>query len=397
MYHYVLEFETDGIKRHGFIKTELPQSQEALIRMQALDETSPDADQIQSNLTNVTCIGQYEAEGRFPWDSRTARRRTRDGDMFVIPNGLSMAVITIDGEPVQIALPDYAVNDDCTGNAAKLLLRDAVACAARKDPNTVTWNDLIKSPAPPLSKFGVYPQPADILLTLNASGGDLIFPETEYHQELTLDETESSLLEKYLSEPGSQPKDKTFVKTVKFPDGMQMDVKCCQSQDKTSWTEAVLFLPNGVEINCAAPRDTFIGSWEIKYNNRMYKTTVKASSKGSDDFQKLHANAHRKYIFQWLNSHGYEIRDVIMAVLWYARERADADSKDCKANDVMSLNFEELYASWERSIGINGSLWACMDEFLNAEYQDRDYVMSILSPDELAFWDKEHRTTDENS
>lgn len=59
------------------------------------------------------------------------------------------------------------------------------------------------------------------------------------------------------SEDEFQNEDDTITYTAVFPDGKQMDVKCCGSQDEVSWREAVLFDRNGSESSktrhsCAA-------------------------------------------------------------------------------------------------------------------------------------------------
>lgn len=62
--------------------------------------------------------------------------------------------------------------------------------------------------------------------------------------------------------------------TVVFPDGKQMDVKCCGAQDQCSWTEAVLFDKNGCELCCTEVSDRYDSIWELEYQNRRYVAIV---------------------------------------------------------------------------------------------------------------------------
>ena len=70
--------------------------------------------------------------------------------------------------------------------------------------------------------------------------------------------------------------DDTFIKTAKFKNGMEMDIKCCGVQfddvydnpaDNTAWTEAVLFDPKGYEICHTDVSDEFLGDWELSDDN----------------------------------------------------------------------------------------------------------------------------------
>ena len=49
-----------------------------------------------------------------------------------------------------------------------------------------------------------------------------------------------------------------------FPDGKEMDVKCCGCRDESSWTEAVLFDKNGAELCCSEPADEYDGTWTLE-------------------------------------------------------------------------------------------------------------------------------------
>ena len=72
--------------------------------------------------------------------------------------------------------------------------------------------------------------------------------------------------------------DEAIVKTAIFPNGIEMDIKCCGVQynkddDNSAWTEAVLF-HNGHEVACSEVNDSFLGTWELEYNGTLYRTNV---------------------------------------------------------------------------------------------------------------------------
>lgn len=66
--------------------------------------------------------------------------------------------------------------------------------------------------------------------------------------------------------------DETFVKTAKFEDGFEMDIKCCGS-DEEAWTEAVLF-DNGIQCCFSDVSDEFLGEWELEFDGNVYLVHV---------------------------------------------------------------------------------------------------------------------------
>lgn len=73
--------------------------------------------------------------------------------------------------------------------------------------------------------------------------------------------------------------DNSFVKTVKFKDGMEMDIKLCGVQyegldNDFPWTEAVLFDHNDTEICHTEPEDEFFGEWHLETKEGSYIANV---------------------------------------------------------------------------------------------------------------------------
>lgn len=75
-----------------------------------------------------------------------------------------------------------------------------------------------------------------------------------------------------------QSEDETITITAKFPDNIEMDIKCCGSDTGPSWTEAVLF-HNGSELCCTECEDDYLGPWELTIKGpdgglRTYRTIL---------------------------------------------------------------------------------------------------------------------------
>ena len=73
----------------------------------------------------------------------------------------------------------------------------------------------------------------------------------------------------------SQGEKYSIIYTVQFPDGKQMDIKCCVRQDEPSWTEAVLFDEYGNQLCCTEPDYSFDGPWELQYEDILYTVNIK--------------------------------------------------------------------------------------------------------------------------
>lgn len=97
---------------------------------------------------------------------------------------------------------------------------------------------------------------------------------------LRISKREAELIDGYLQakiEGQFQNESHTISHTVKFPDGKQMDIKCCGAREECSWTEAVLFNENGFELCCSEVSNQYDGVWELEYNGRRYVAIVHIS------------------------------------------------------------------------------------------------------------------------
>ena len=95
----------------------------------------------------------------------------------------------------------------------------------------------------------------------------------KYEKKLLIFKKESDYISHLLSTTDSMSEDDTIIKTAKFDNGIEMDIKLCGAQDDYPWTEAVLF-NNGSEVCCSEVSDEYVGEWELEYNGNQYVVYV---------------------------------------------------------------------------------------------------------------------------
>lgn len=97
-------------------------------------------------------------------------------------------------------------------------------------------------------------------------------------EHLHITRREAEIINSYLqakTKEQFQSENETITHTVVFPDGNEMDIKCCGAQDNCSWTEAVLFDKNGCELCCSEVYDKYDGTWELEYEGQRYVAVVR--------------------------------------------------------------------------------------------------------------------------
>lgn len=97
------------------------------------------------------------------------------------------------------------------------------------------------------------------------------------------------------------------------------------------------------------------------------------------EFEALHDSAYEKYQLQWMTAHGFSASRLVLSVLRYMLE----------TTSDLDVNPEHVMSGWEADSGFQGELWACKDEFLQSEYEDRSYMENLLTERELALYDQE--------
>lgn len=93
--------------------------------------------------------------------------------------------------------------------------------------------------------------------------------------------------------------------------------------------------------------------------------------------------AYEKYKLSWMLGHGFTLSDLLRELHAYQA-------------DVFAL-LPELFAEWEADEGFSaGSIWACFDEFLDAEYQDEAFMKTLLTESEFTYYLADRKEGKEN-
>ena len=92
--------------------------------------------------------------------------------------------------------------------------------------------------------------------------------------------------------------------------------------------------------------------------------------------------AYEKYKLDWMISHSYTLYDLAI-VLEYMRD------------EMPHEKISSILREWEDHEGFDGEIWACFDEFFETEYQDADYMRSILTLGEYSTYLKYREVQDE--
>lgn len=84
--------------------------------------------------------------------------------------------------------------------------------------------------------------------------------------------------------------------------------------------------------------------------------------------------AYEKYQLDWLKNHNFSIKDLLQEIetVPFSRERNVVEDK--------LEAFEE--------IGFNGEIYVCFEEFLDNEFQEKDYMKFLLTEEEFEEYKK---------
>lgn len=89
----------------------------------------------------------------------------------------------------------------------------------------------------------------------------------------------------------------------------------------------------------------------------------------------IQAVAYEKYKLAWMMKQGISLKDLIEALA--EQQREDSSIGENK-------NLLAAYKDWDLDVGFgSGSIWVCFDEFLDNEYQDTQFMRSILTEEEF--------------
>lgn len=83
----------------------------------------------------------------------------------------------------------------------------------------------------------------------------------------------------------------------------------------------------------------------------------------------LERKAYERYQLDWLRNHNFSIKDLLQVI-----EETPFSREVNIVEDKLSA-FEE--------VGFNGELYVCFNEFLDNEFQDKDYMKFLLTEEEF--------------
>lgn len=87
-------------------------------------------------------------------------------------------------------------------------------------------------------------------------------------------------------------------------------------------------------------------------------------------YSDIKLKAYELYKLEWMKAHGYTVEDVLRK----AYEIMISDYLDIEVEDDLLDAFDEL--------GFNGEMYASYDEFIDNEYQDKNYMFKLLNDKE---------------
>lgn len=112
--------------------------------------------------------------------------------------------------------------------------------------------------------------------------------------------------------------------------------------------------------------------------------------------EEMQRRLYELYQLDWLSSHGYSVMDVVEEISECIMDRISIEMNSSHSDydvgqgrriggrryekDTTDIYREEV-AAWSRDGGFLGEVWACFEEFLDAEYTDVDYMLSLARRD----------------
>lgn len=112
--------------------------------------------------------------------------------------------------------------------------------------------------------------------------------------------------------------------------------------------------------------------------------------------KEMQRRLYELYQLDWLSSHGYSVMDVVEEISECIADRISIEMNSPYSDydlgqgrriggrkyekDITDIYREEV-AAWSRDGGFLGEIWACFNEFLDAEYTDIDYILNLIKRD----------------
>lgn len=110
--------------------------------------------------------------------------------------------------------------------------------------------------------------------------------------------------------------------------------------------------------------------------------------------EEMQRELYRLYQLDWMSFHGYSVLDVSELIANRVAERIRDEVGDPYSNYDVGQGreiggrwydkgtddiIEEEMIAWEKDEGFDGSIWACLDEFLDSEYKSASYIYDLTS------------------
>ena len=101
------------------------------------------------------------------------------------------------------------------------------------------------------------------------------------------------------------------------------------------------------------------------------------------EYKKIQIVAYGKYQLDWMIKHGCSLNDLWKIFTELATQQIEDDPDDIPINGSETELFADMLRNrFLNDVGFSGSLFACMDEFLETEYLNTDYMRELLTADE---------------
>ena len=85
--------------------------------------------------------------------------------------------------------------------------------------------------------------------------------------------------------------------------------------------------------------------------------------------------AYEKYKLDWMLRHGYTLENLVGSL------------SDCMED--VNEDFVAVFDIWESDYGFGSEIWACFDEFIDNEYQDKGYMTQLLNWEEYEKYEED--------
>lgn len=112
---------------------------------------------------------------------------------------------------------------------------------------------------------------------------------------------------------------------------------------------------------------------------KSFMTTHKSSIQAVKDMA-FKNYCYALYQFNWILSRGFTLDDTFFYLLSYASDLY------IDATSALDITVESIQNDWD---GLNGQIYASFYEFLDSEYQDENYMKTLLSPEDFETYKKD--------